>query len=71
MIRRQARFLGKPVRASAGPHPAANLTKGPPRGNILKQMHQINRQDLHLADAQGLELAVERRTLHPDEFRGT
>jgi hypothetical protein len=41
-IRRQARFLGKPVRAPLARNPGRNLRKSPETDQIPKQMHGMN-----------------------------
>jgi hypothetical protein len=40
MIRRQARFLGKPVRARAAPITGAIRGKAQKGGGFLKQLHE-------------------------------
>ena len=69
MIRRQARFLGKPVRAPAAWKHGAIPGKSPERQALfLKQMHEYV-DELGSADPKRLELAMQRRALHADEFR--
>jgi len=61
MIRRQARFLGKPVRTLD-----METRRNSPKS--LKSW-QIYQEDTGSTDPEGLELAMQRGALHADEFR--
>jgi hypothetical protein len=68
MIRRQARFLGKPVHRldmETGPQFPENASKA---GKFLKHLHE-HADDSGSTDAKRLELAMQRRALHAYELR--
>ena len=70
MIRRQARFLGKPVHAPTTQNTGTILWKGPERDEFSDAAHGINSSSTISADAEGLELAMQGGALHAYEFSG-